>query len=241
MKKTVTMLLALCLLLALSGCASESDVEAAAAQRDAAQEELDALREAYDALQNRREQHSEYIQLMEKEEYDAVLDKLEEKQAEKEKAAAEMIEPYLVTVELTIDNISDYFEWKSQNVADENGEDIPVFYLASKAYEQGLILYKSDAVIGVASNRQYNGYSYTTTEPSSLFRNGSLYSIGSPNDPSLVLGGGVYRIEGTVTFVKAEAVTDYRVEDGDGGREYGHITLINGDNILHKLHFGERF
>lgn len=241
MKKTVAMLLALCLLAALSGCVSRSDVDAAAAQRDALRENLDALQEEYDALQTKLERHSELIRLMEEEKYDAVLEKLEEMQAAKEKAAAEMLEPYLVTVELTMDNFDDYFEWKSQTVAGDHGEDVPVCYLASKVYDQGLILYKSDAVVGVRSIRSYSGHVEENKDPISLLDYYSLYSIGSVDYPFTVLAIGHYRVGGTVTFVKADAVTDYRVEDGSDGREYGHITLINGEKILHKLHFGESF
>lgn len=243
MKKTLAILLALCLLIALSGCVSESDVEAAAAQRDAVQEELDALQEQYDALQNRLEQHSEYIRLMEEKKFDAVLDKLEEMQAEKEKAAAEMIEPYLVTVELTMDNFGDYFEWKWQTVTRDNGEDVPVCYLASKVYEQGLILYKSDAVIGVAAQKAYGGHLNIVTDPSSLFHNRRLHSVGSANDPSTVLAIGSYRVEGTVTFVKAEAVTDYKVSESEYSTEYwdAHISLINGEWLWRSLLFGEQF
>lgn len=243
MKKAVAMLLVLCLLLALPGCVSRSDVDAAAAQRDALQAELDALQEQYDVLHARLDTHSEYLQPLMEEEYDVVLERLEKKQADKKKAAAEMIEPYLVTVELTMDNFDDYFEWKWQTVTSDKGEDVPVYYLASKAYEQGLILYKSDAVIGVAVQIEYGGHANIVTDPSSLFHDRSLYSIGSANDPSRVLAIGSYRVEGTVTFVKAEAVTDYRVSESASSEAYGYadVYLIGGESLVRVLHFGDKF
>lgn len=244
MKKTVAILLALCLLFALSGCVSQSDVDAAAAQRDALQAELDALQEQYDALQARLEPHSQYIQPLMEEEYDVVLEILEEKQADKEKSAAEMIEPYLVTVELTPENFLDYFEMKAQVVSGDQGEDTLVCFLASKVYEQGLILYKSDAAIGVVLAMEHNGHSYFDQSTDMVFDYGRLYMARSSSGAPTIHGGAITGISGTVTFVKADAVTGYEVTDGDTIYEYEDtylVSLINGESLVRRVYFGEKF
>lgn len=217
MKKTVAILLAFCLLFALSGCVSRRDVDEAAAQRD--------------ALQAKAEPHSEFLQPLMEEEYEVVLDMLEEKQADKERAAAEMIEPYLVTVELTTENFDDYFEWITFPSVDafgaEDGDTTVV--LTCKVYQDGLVFYRSDAkyVLEDHSERELNLNSRSTWHNDSL-----------PDSMKVV------SVSGSVTFVKSDYVMEYSVEKADPTRHTQNpadpflsatVTLANGESFYRSI------
>ena len=255
MKKVIAISLTLCIL--LSGCVSQDDFDAVVAERDALQAnntslqaEKDSLQAACDAQQETLDKYSDIIGAMDTEDYATAMSIISEKQIAKEIAEKGDIEEYLVTVELTVDNFDDYFEWKSFYNLNSFGEDmeesvtcVPV----SKVYDEGLILYDTDVKIGYTFSFSFLSSGRTHSESVEETREWSrswLPSIGcgSSQGTKFLLEKcqvDVNRVLGTVTFVKSDYVTDYELgEIQDGASQTALITLVNGEQFTHSIQFG---
>lgn len=253
MKRALAILLTLCLIVSLAGCVSQSDLDAVIAEKDALQANYDALQADYAAMQATLDQHADLISAVDREEYEQAMLIIEEKQLDKLLAEKGDIEEFLITVELTPENFDEYFEWKTfynLNSFGESMENEISFVLSSKAYDQDLILYDTDAKLGFTATAKMTGSYGSTTD--------SFNSTGDLT-PGYLCGTGwsaseevsfdlencfveTTRVEGTVTFVKEEYVADYKLSEMDtNSYQNADITLVNGEHISRSIRFGCKF
>lgn len=252
MKKIIALVLAVCLLFSLSGCVSQNDYDALLAQQQTLQANIDALQADHDSLKATLDKHTDLIDAMEAEDFGAAMDIVSQKQIAKEVAEKGDIEEYLVTVELTLDNFDDYFEWKAFYGLNSFGEPekhnmsvVPV----SKVYDQGLILYQIDLKLGYAftfSDSYQGRVNSDTINETREWSNNSIFGTGISSSEGVVFDlenftMDVNRLEGTVTFVKEEYVTSYELGELERSTQNATITLVNGEVLLHTVQFGCKY
>lgn len=201
MKKVLSLVLTTCLISTLAACASQHDLDAITAEQDALQVKYDALQSEYEALQEQEAPYSDFITEIEYESYPAAIEFVKKRQAAEAFAEKGPIEDYLVTVELTTENFSDYFEWISIPSLDAFGEETDYWdiFWTSKVYQEGLVFYQSDA------KYEMDGYEYE------LY----LGSRRSTRDPEGWKAEKVENVSGSVTFVKSDYVMEYTIDEDD--------------------------
>ena len=239
MKKILTVLLMMSLLVCMTGCASQSDLDAAIVERDALQAKVD--------------QYSDIIDALDAEEYEAAMNIISQKQIAKEMEEKGDIEDYLVTVDLTLDNFGDYFEWKSYYGINEFGEEEECdlwFPLVSKVYDEGLVLYKADVKLGITMSMTYDGNYGTnsySTEDTLEWEEHIMPTRGSStsSEDRYILDKcnvTTTRVEGTVIFVKEDYVVNYDLgEVRNGWFQDAKITLVNGEELFHSVQFEDKY
>ena len=250
MKRALAILLTLCLIVSLAGCVSQSDLDAVIAEKDALQANYDALQADYAAMQATLDQHADLISAVDREEYEQAMLIIEEEQLDKLQAEKGDIEDYLITVELTPENFDEYFEWKFFYELNSFGEPMEyhtTYFVTSKVYDQGFVLYDADVKIGYTATIKFTDPYGTTIDSSS--------STGKLDAGSLAGSGwSAYegccfdlencfvettRVEGTVTFIKEEYVADYKLSEMDTNPyQNADITLVNGEHISRSIQFG---
>ena len=261
MKKALSLLLIFCIVFCMTGCVSQDEFDAAIAERDAIKADLDSLKAElntlqaqYDSLNSAVAPYTGLLEAMDAENYEAAMGIVSEKQIAKQLAEKGDIEEYLVTVELTVDNFGEYFEWKNLYSINTFGEEEPwnlQCALLSKAYEQGLILYKADVKLNYTLAFTFvteNGYTVDDSfESTQEWTDSYLPSTGcsAPQGSQYLLdecGVTMNRIEGTITFVKADYVTDYELgEVNNGYYQPGTVTLVNGETLHRSVKFGYKY
>lgn len=246
MKRTLALLLALGLLFSLAGCVSQSDLDAVIAERDALQTTCDGLQATVDT-------YADLINAMKSEDYQTAMNIISEKQTAKAVAEKGDIDDYLVTVELTLDNFDDYFQWQTfYNLNDfgEEQEHSISCVLTSKVYDEGLILYAADAKLGYnfTFTHESFGSAYSETlEETRDWNDFFLPTTGCGSSPDVKFIPEqcfveVTRVIGTVTFIKSDYVTSYELsETRNGSISDATITLINGETLLHSIHYGCKY
>lgn len=244
MKRAIAILLTACLVFCMAGCVSQSDLDAALAERDALQAENNTLWATVD-------KYSDIIGAMDSEDYQAAMAILSEKQIAKEIEQKGNIDDYLVTVELTMDNFDDYFQWKTFYGINDFGEvkkDVAWFVLTSKAYDQGLVLYHLDGALGytytaTGTTPGWGTHSNTSDENTADLHDYSMPSVGSGMGSDSVMdiekcSAETTRVTGTATFVKAEYVTSYELgEVQNGAYQQATIKLVNGETLHRGVSF----
>lgn len=230
MKKILTLLLTICLVSLLAACASQRELDAIAAEQAALQVKYDALQSEYEALQ--KAPYSDFIEWIECESYPAAIEFVKKRQAAEAFAEKGPIEDYLVTVELTTENFSDYFEWKSFPSLDAFGEETDYWdmVLTSKVYQEGLVFYQSDAKY----EKDGSGYEYEL----------HLGCTGQTRDLERWKAEKVDHVSGSVTFVKSDYVMEYTIyKDDPTFHRYcpdnpfrdANVALVNGENIFRSI------
>ena len=254
MKKAIAVLLAVCVVFCMAGCVSQDEFDALTAERDALKAELDALQSQYDSLNTAVEPYGDLLDAMDGEDYETAMGIVSEKQVAKQLAEKGDIDAYLVTVELTPENFGEYFEWKALYNVNTFGEEEPwcvQYELVSKAYEQGLILYRADAKLSYTNAyacTAEDGYTFEDSfdgnyewNSSYLPQNGMSGSQGMEYQLEKCTVT-VTRVEGTVTFVKADYVTGYEVGEVTNGHiQQGTVTLVNGETLPRSIRFGNKY
>ena len=250
MKRALAILLTLCLIVSLAGCVSQSDLDAVIAEKDALQANYDALQADYAAMQATLDQHADLISVMDAEDYGAAMHIISEKQIAKEVAEKGDIDEYLVTVNLTIDNFNDYFEWKNFYAFNDFGEELEYSYrsvLTSKVYDQGLILYDCDVKLGYTQTVGVNYFGKEdihSIEDTNVWDENTMPCCGSESAEGVKYDlekchTKTTRVEGTVTFVKEEYIADYKLSEMDtNSYQNADITLVNGEHISRNIRFG---
>lgn len=260
MKKLIAFLLALTLMLAMTGCVSQEDYDALAAQKDAEYnallEDLNALAQERDALFATVDRHSALISAVESENYEYAADIISEMQIARDMAQKGDIADYLVTVELTPENFGEYFEFVPHYGTNAFGEEEPWslnFAIASKAYDAGLIVYSADFKIEIETTTSSTDFGSTNTSTDS-----TTFDCTETYFPSFGFGGmpgetkynpeecsaAVVRVEGSVTFVKAEYVTDYVLGEADysfSPTQEAEIALVNGEMLYRSIYYGYKY
>ncbi len=243
MKKFIAILLILCIVFSLAGCVSQDDYDAVIAEKD-------ALQARYDALQTTLDHHADLIGAMDAEDYSMAMNIIREKQIAKDVAEKGDIDDYLVTVDLTLENFDDYFAWKNFYKRNAFGEEMEYRYsslLTSKVFDQGLILYDCDVKLGFTATVSADYFG--SKENHSFDDTQTWFAKTMPRCGGSSTEGVIYdlekcdvtttRVEGTVTFVKADYVTDYAFDESTS--EIADITLVNGEVLQHQISFGCKY
>ena len=241
MKKFVSILLSSAMCLSLCCCGSS-----------VTQEQYDALTAENSQLESqiaKYEKYSEIIDCLEAEDYDSAVSCIEEEQEAKLQAEAGDMADYLVTVELTTENFSDYFEFQIDYLRDAFGEiqtelnsDTGLVTLASKVYDNGYIYYDSDCAFEyeIKCSSPY-WYSETNTKTLEESIGGPLDSVSQyATDATFT----VTRVEGTVTFIKSDYILSYdvgEITNIEFQTAAAAITLKNGDKLWHYVYFGHLY
>lgn len=253
MKITIAILLTLCITLSLTGCVSQSDLDAVTAENNALQADYEALQADYEAMQSTMDAHADLIAAMDAEDYERAMGIISEKQIAKQLAEKGNIEDYLVTVELTPENFEDYFAWKAFYNLDAFGEPMEHFMsvvAASKVYDQGLILYDTNVKIGLTFtfSSTDSGRTYTDTiHETRDWSQNNIFGSAISSSEGVVFDLDNYamevtRVEGTITFVKEEYVTSYAISESETkSSESAEITLVNGEQLFRTIQFGCKF
>lgn len=198
MKKLIAALMAVAILLSLCACGSASAPKKKSIE-DITSEDLEAAAE----------------RLMEDEE-ETVAQATEE---------VPPIEDYLVTIEITPENFSDYFELFAYPVLDDWGTPKSEYYIALKCNlnDQGLIYYRNaaqkadDDFLMEMKYTYYNGYGTLIESTSNvsaywLYDNWCMGGVGSlasyAFDPEKDITAEVLRTKGTLTFLKEEYIQE---------------------------------
>lgn len=234
MKKSIAILFVMCLVFSMTGCVSQSELDAVITERDALQAELDTL-------QLKVDQYSEIINAMDSEEYEIAMGIISDKKIAKETAELGDFYANTVTVELSAENIAEYLEFLPYEIeyldafGNGTGRYDCGISLSSKVFDSGLVYWSSeDIAIEILFPENYT---YQTVG------NWSVYSAGSQpwgweNGSTVVkepLGAVVYgfsndkvsempnfypellsfgNVKGTITFVKADYVESVSNEGG---------------------------
>lgn len=110
------------------------------------------------------EKYGTIIDALEEENFDAAIQEISQMKKEKLIAEAGDINDYITTVTLTNDNFYDYFELKKEPVYNSFGElqeDSYCLILKSKKYDEGLLLYDSQALNTMRVEAKQAGYEST--------------------------------------------------------------------------------
>ena len=237
-QKISVLLLIFSLALCCTACVSQKDYDALVAENQAQQEVIDKQQEMIDVLQSDISKMNEHltslapyesiITNMQAENYDAVIVEAETKKTEKMKEEAGDIEDYLVTVELTSENINDYFELIDIPRMNSFGEQVgdSIFQgLRSLQYEKGYIIYKIDPI-----TVEYYCDGITSAVEGKLE---SLLSFGGVGGNWHVQHTGRV-VPGMVTYINKEYVESYEVPERttlDQMNVRATIILKNGELI----------
>lgn len=231
MKKLWTVLLTICLAALLASCASQEDLDAIEAERAALQAKYDALQAECNPLQELESMYPDLFEHLDSESYPAAIALVKRLRAGKLLLEKGPIDDYLITVELTKENFNDYFDWKCIPVVNAFGEeeDYTQFVLTSKVYEEGLVLYRSEAEFEL---EKYGA--------KALDLRYSITRRGEHQADAIK----VVSVSGSVTFVKSDYVLDYSVDE-DGSVNYpaypgdpfrnANVALANGENLYRPI------
>lgn len=248
MKKAIAIAVTICILLCMTGCASQGDLDAAVAERD-------SLRAERDALQATVDKYTDIIGAMEAGEYETAMAIITEKQIAQKTAEMGDFTANIVTVELTAENVAEYLEFRPYEIEylDAFGNGTGQFdcgvALSSKVFDSGLVYWSSENIgIEILFADNYGSCMQDLWQKWSVYSSGSQV-LGWEKGSTVVdipLGAVVYgfsndvtqipdfhpellrfgNAKGTITFVKAEYVESI---SNEGGRT---VSLIDGQSEM---------
>ena len=169
--------------------------------------------------------YQDLIDLMAAGDYDAAIDYIQNLKVENGQSLPEDLSEYLLEVEITKDNFSDYFEIVNEPIKNAFGEDDPDqmrTYFASKMYDQGYYIYRMDDIPVEADIWNYEDastwvttigeYHMTDTAQHSreAFKDGEVLQVGT----------------GKVVYIKKDVVIVEEADAGSTDPSYHMVKLI---------------
>ena len=181
--------------------------------------------------------YQELIDYLEAGDYDSAIEYIQNLKVENGQSLPEDLTDYLLEVEITEDNFSDYFEIVNEPIKNAFGEDDPDqtrTFFASKMYDQGYYIYQMDDIPVEADIWNYEDantwvttigqYHMTDTAQHSRenFKEGKVIRVGT----------------GKVVYIKKEAVIIEEDEANaqDPSRHTAKLIIKHGDEVEELYH-----
>lgn len=185
----------------------------------------------------KEQNYQELVDLVAAGDYDAAIDYIQNLKVENGQALPEDLSEYLLEIEITKENFSDYFEIVHEPIKNAFGEDDPDqmrTFFASKMYDQGYYIYHMDDIPVEADIWNYEDASTwvttigeyhmtdTAQHSSQAFKDGEVLRVGS----------------GKVVYIKKEAVIveEQETDSTDPSFHMAKLIIKHGDEVEELFH-----